>query len=86
LASLSNKKTRERGRQVDLKEVKHVASSTAIRGAHVVGLPKRSRRYAEDRVCAHPDCITRLSMYNRRDTCFIHADTKIPRLRGKKVS
>jgi hypothetical protein len=74
------------GRQVGPKEVTRVASSTAIRGAHVVGLPKRSRRYAQDRVCAHPDCITRLSMYNRRDTCYIHADIKIPRLRGKKVS
>jgi hypothetical protein len=61
-------------------------ASTAIRGAHVVGLPKRSRRYAEDRACAHEGCITKLSMYNRRDTCFIHADVKIPRLRGKKVS
>lgn len=60
-------------------------ASTAIRGAHVVGLPKRSRRFAQDRVCVHEDCITKLSTYNRRDTCFIHADVRIPRLRGKKV-
>jgi hypothetical protein len=60
--------------------------TAAIRGAHVVGLPKRSRRFSEGRVCSHEDCITRLSIYNRRDTCFIHADVKIPRLRGKKTA
>jgi hypothetical protein len=60
--------------------------AAAIRGAHVVGLPKRSRRFAQGRLCAHSGCITRLSMYNRKDTCYIHAETKIPRLRGKKAS
>ena len=59
-------------------------ATAAIKGAHVAGLPKRSRRYVEGRTCAHPDCITKLSTYNRRDTCFIHAGMKIPRLRGKK--
>ncbi|MDQ4149391.1 MAG: hypothetical protein M3164_05290 [Actinomycetota bacterium] len=60
--------------------------TSAIRGAHVTGLPKRSRRFSQGRVCAHAGCITRLSMYNRKDTCYIHAETKIPRLRGKKTS
>lgn len=61
-------------------------NSAAIRGTHAVGLPKRSRRYEQGRICAHEGCITRLSMYNRRDKCFTHAQAKIPRLRGKKVS
>ena len=61
-------------------------ASTTIRGAHVVGVPKRSRRYATDRTCSHRDCITKLSTYNRKDTCFIHAGVKIPRLRGKKTA
>lgn len=56
------------------------------RGAHVIGLPRRSRTYREDRVCAHPGCSTRLSTYNRRETCFVHTGVKIPRLRGKKAS
>lgn len=60
--------------------------SAAIRGTHAVGLPKRSRSYEQGRTCAHEGCITRLSMYNRRDTCFTHAQPKIPRLRGRKVS
>lgn len=59
-------------------------ASATVRGTHVVGLPKRSRRSAEGRTCAHPDCSTRLSTYNRRETCFTHAGVKIPRLRGKK--
>lgn len=61
-------------------------ATAAMRGAHVVGLPKRSRRYAENRRCAHPDCETVLSTYNRRETCFAHAEVKIPRLRGKKTA
>lgn len=61
-------------------------ASATMRGAHVVGLPKRSRTYSEGRVCAHADCDTRLSTYNRRETCFAHAGVKIPRLRGKKTA
>ncbi|HVE75512.1 MAG TPA: hypothetical protein VND22_01965 [Actinomycetota bacterium] len=61
-------------------------ATASIRGAHVIGLPKRSRKYVEGRACAHPDCITVLSMYNRRETCFIHAGVKIPRLRGRKTA
>lgn len=60
--------------------------SAAIRGTHAVGLPKRSRRYEAGRQCAHEGCITQLSMYNRKDKCFTHAQVTIPRLRGKKVS
>lgn len=60
-------------------------ASAAVRGAHVVGLPKRSRKSAAGRTCSHPDCNTKLSIYNRRETCFLHAGVKIPRLRGKKT-
>lgn len=59
-------------------------STAAIRGMHVSGLPRKSRKYGEDRICAHPDCSTKLSVYNRRDTCFTHTGVEIPRLRGKK--
>jgi len=61
-------------------------ASATIRGAHAVGLPKRSRSYSQGRTCGHPDCNTKLSIYNRRETCFIHAGVKIPRLRGKKTA
>ncbi|MGH7426748.1 MAG: hypothetical protein ACREJP_11365 [Candidatus Methylomirabilales bacterium] len=62
-----------------------MATYSSIRGFHASALPRRSRRFLEDRTCAHPGCITRLSTYNRRETCFLHAGVKIPRLRGKKA-
>jgi hypothetical protein len=51
-----------------------------------MGLPRRSRRFRAGRLCAHAGCMTRLSVYNRRDTCFVHSGVKIPRLRGKKTA
>ncbi len=41
------------------------------------------KRFAEGRVCTHPDCGTRLSVYNRRDTCFRHSPIRFPRVRGR---
>jgi hypothetical protein len=31
-----------------------------------------------------PGCDTKLSTYNRRDRCWLHAEMKVPRLRGRK--
>jgi hypothetical protein len=56
----------------------------AIRGSRPQGLPRASRRYAEGRVCAEAGCETKLSVYNRRDKCWAHAEMKVPRLRGRK--
>lgn len=61
-------------------------ATAAMKGASVSALPKRSRMYAEGRVCEHPDCNTKLSVYNRRETCFAHAEVRIPRLRGRKTA
>lgn len=47
-------------------------------------LPRRSRRYAEGRVCCQPGCQTQLSAYNQAATCFLHTPVVIPRLRGRK--
>jgi hypothetical protein len=55
-----------------------------IRGSRAQALPRASRTYPRDRVCAEPGCPTRLSTYNRRDKCWVHAEMKIPRLRGRK--
>jgi hypothetical protein len=54
-----------------------------IGGARISALPRRSARFEPNRVCSHPDCITKLSIYNRRDTCFAHMGFKVPRLRGR---
>jgi hypothetical protein len=57
-----------------------------MKGTHPIGLPRRSRTYKGGRKCSHPGCTTRLSTYNRRETCFVHTGVRIPRLRGKKAS
>lgn len=54
-----------------------------IHGARISALPRRNTCYEADRTCTFPDCTTKLSIYNRRDTCFAHAGFKIPRLRGR---
>lgn len=61
-------------------------AASVMKGSRLVGLPRRSRQYEDGRTCAHPGCNTKLSTYNRKDTCFMHTGVKIPRLRGKKAS
>jgi len=41
------------------------------------------RRFAVGRVCVEPDCLTRLSTYNRHNTCFRHSPIRFPRTRGR---
>lgn len=53
-----------------------------LKGAHIAGMPRRSRTYAHDRVCMNEECTTRLSRYNKRDTCSVHTGVVFPRLRG----
>lgn len=43
------------------------------------------RKYASGRMCAEPDCGTRLSMYNESDYCSQHHLGVKPRIRGKKA-
>ena len=56
---------------------------------HTAGQIARStgrapNRMETGRVCAEDDCLTRLSTYNRLDTCFRHSPTRFPRTRGRK--
>jgi hypothetical protein len=55
-----------------------------IRGSKAQGLPRPSATFPEDRTCSMPGCETKLSTYNRRDRCWLHAEMKVPRLRGRK--
>jgi hypothetical protein len=61
-----------------------VGKQFAIHGARPQPLPRASQKFPEGRVCAHPGCGTRLSTYNKRDKCWLHAEMKVPRLRGRK--
>lgn len=48
-------------------------------------LPRPSERGREGRVCAHPGCETKLSVYNRSDRCWQHANVVFPSFRGKRL-
>lgn len=61
-----------------------MGTQSSIQGKKPQGLPRASAQYPAGRICGHPDCETRLSTYNRRDKCWMHADMKVPRLRGRK--
>ncbi|HSL10039.1 MAG TPA: hypothetical protein VLA82_01820 [Actinomycetota bacterium] len=61
-------------------------SEERFRGASVRSLPRPNRQYSEGRVCADPDCQTKLSRYNKWQYCWQHepVHTYIPR--GKRRS
>ena len=61
-----------------------MGSEQAIRGSRPQALPRASQKFPEGRSCKHPGCTTKLSVYNRRDSCWAHAEMKVPRLRGRK--
>ncbi|HEU5004340.1 MAG TPA: hypothetical protein VFW71_16400 [Actinomycetota bacterium] len=55
-----------------------------ISATRPIGLPTRSHLFPEDRICSHPGCATRLCIYNRQSTCYLHTTPTAPRLRGRK--
>lgn len=55
-----------------------------IRGGNrVQGSDRAPSRFPSDRVCTEPSCHTRVSIYNRNDTCFQHSPIRYPRVRGR---
>ena len=56
-----------------------------VRGAAIKGMTRPSKRFGRGRVCAKPDCDTKLSQYNKAEYCHAHAPVKFPRVRGKIV-
>lgn len=51
------------------------------------GKPIRASRMADrDRVCAHPPCGTRLSVYNLKDRCWQHTEIVFPNYRGRRLA
>lgn len=56
-----------------------------IKASPLKGLPRRSKRSTEHRVCSAEGCSTVLSSYNLGDRCWSHREMKVPRLRGRKT-
>ena len=57
-----------------------------IQGARISALPRRNTRFEADRLCSHPGCITKLSIYNNGKYCYQHEPMTVPRTRGKKIA
>lgn len=56
-------------------------------GAHpLYGADQPSKRFAAGRVCRHPGCGTRLSIYNNGNHCSQHEPMTVPRTRGKRIA
>lgn len=57
-----------------------------MKGTRPGHLPSPSSTEDEGRVCSHPGCRTKLSIYNAGDMCWQHADIVFPNYRGKRLS
>ncbi|MGH2735307.1 MAG: hypothetical protein ACRDKZ_06995 [Actinomycetota bacterium] len=61
-----------------------MSNQVSLRGSKP-NTAKKNRRYSSDRTCGAEGCTTTLSQYNPRDKCWLHAELKVPRLRGRVV-
>lgn len=54
-----------------------------LKGQRLQGGIRPSRSYEKGRTCKIEECPTKISMYNRREYCHVHAPLKFPRVRGR---
>ena len=59
-----------------------MTAETVVAGQLVRSVGPAPARYESGRICAIEECATRLSSYNRHDTCFRHTPVRYPRVRG----
>ena len=55
----------------------------AMSGSKVRPQGRAPRRVTDEKICTESDCSTRLSSYNRKDTCFRHSPIRFPRTRER---
>lgn len=60
-----------------------MTAETVIGGQLVRSVGPVPSRHETGRVRSIEECVTRLSSYNRHDTCFRHAPVRHPRVRGR---
>lgn len=58
-------------------------SDIALKGTRLPAGSRAPKTMDKQRTCARKRCETRLSQYNRKEYCHVHAPTRFPRLRGK---
>jgi hypothetical protein len=54
-----------------------------VQGERFTSVERHAPRSMTGRVCAEPECETRLSVYNDLQHCSLHAPMVVPRMRGK---
>jgi len=57
--------------------------STTLRATTAGRARRRPKTYGEARTCSDRNCETKLSRYNRSESCFQHAPARFPRMRGE---
>lgn len=63
----------------------HFKSRSAVTAQRLPATKLRAPRTKEpNRVCEHPDCCTKLSIYNRQSMCHVHKKIRFPRVRGRQ--
>jgi hypothetical protein len=55
-----------------------------LRGAPALPLPRRNRVWSKNRTCAEEGCITRISIYNKSNYCWMHEPVRYYVARGRK--
>ena len=68
--------------------VKMGIEGSMVQGIRPSSHPARpSVRNLDVRECTHPGCVTRLSSYNKKATCYVHTPMVIPRslIRGSRA-
>jgi hypothetical protein len=63
-----------------------MSGDSTIKGTSVRPRSRRPKQFASGRVCAAEGCETRISRYNAREFCHLHAPKKYPRVRGRWVA
>ncbi len=61
-------------------------SERAVGATPINGSNRPSRTFKAGRTCHHPDCPTKLSIYNNGKYCYQHEPMAVPRTRGKKIA
>lgn len=54
----------------------------SMKGTRLQGRPRKSKQFDKGRTCADSSCETPLSMYNKKNKCFLHQPVSYPRTRG----
>ncbi len=62
------------------------SSERSVQATPLASHGRPPQTFREGRVCRHPGCGTRLSIYNSNQHCYLHEPMVAVRIRGKKIA